>query len=235
MPDLLRPTWEQFEKIFRARWKQGEHVFINGQTGSGKTDILMRLLDMPWSRNVQKYSTLFVTKPRDPIFRSPLVKHWERQTAFSPSSHSAKILLAPPNGDSTKDQVGNQHAVFSDALDTVYAQRGWTLGIDETLWIGNRLNLGKVVGDMAFMGRALGITGVYATQRPSHIPVIVPQSATHTFTGKIGRKEDMARIAELGGDFHQNRDAILSLKNKHDFVYIDSDGKLPLMIVNTHA
>lgn len=235
MADYPRPTWEQFIKIFRARWNQGEHVFINGQTGSGKTDILMRLLNEKWSRGRKKYSALFVTKPRDPIFKSPLVSDWARQQYFQPDAHQSKVLLSAPNGDSTMQQVGNQREVFSHALDTVYAQRGWTLGIDETLWIGNRLGLGKVVGDMAFMGRALDLTGVYATQRPSHIPVIVPQSATHTFTGKIGRKEDMARIAELGGDFYQNRDAIQSLTNKHDFVYIDSDGKLPLMIVNTRA
>lgn len=235
MPDLLHPTWDQFRRIFRARWQQGEHIFTNGQTGSGKSELLSRLLADPWSRNRKKYSTLFVTKPRDPLFKSPYVDGFERQQAFYPQAHTSKVMLSAPRGDSTRQDVGNQHAIFRDALDTIYAQGGWTVGIDETYWMNRELALGNDISRIAYMGRALGVTGIFNTQRPSHIPVLIPQSATHAFLGKMGRREDVNRVAELGGDYHETLAAVNSLRSKHDFVYLDTQGDLPLMIVNTHA
>jgi len=227
MSDYPTPTWEAFETAFKRRWKQGEHVFINGQTGSGKTEILLKILEL------RGYSVIMVTKPRDPIFKSPLAKHYKVMREFKPRSYDNRIMLAAKNGDSTRQQVGNQQAVFGDALDKIYHSGGWAVGVDETLWIANRLQLGKEVGDGAFMGRALNLSYVFATQRPAHIPVIIPQSATHAFIGKTGRKADLKTLAELGGDPRELERAIASLRDQHDFVYVDTQGKIPIQIVNT--
>jgi len=227
MAEYPRPTWAEFERMFRRRWEQGEHVFINGQTGSGKTELLLRILDY------RAHSVVFVTKPRDPIFKSEFAKHYARQTVFAPKPGANRIMLAPKNSDSTRTMVDAQAEVFDDALDRIYHDGGWAVGVDETLWIANRLGLANKIGDANFMGRALGLTYVSATQRPAHIPVIIPQSASHAFIGKTGRKGDLATLAELGGDVRETAAAIGSLRDQHDFVYVDTQGKLPLMIVNT--
>lgn len=224
-----RPTWAEFKAKFSRRWEQGEHVFINGQTGSGKTELLLDILD------IRGHSVVFVTKPRDPIFKSPAAKKYKRADKFSPRPGDNRIMLAAKNGDSTANMVGNQMQVFGEALDKIYAEGGWAVGVDETLWITNRLKLGNMLGDGSFMGRALGLSYVSATQRPAHIPVIVPQSASHAFIGKTSRKGDLATLAELGGDTRATAQAIASLRDQHDFVYVDTQNKLPLMIVNTRA
>jgi hypothetical protein len=229
MAELPRQSWEQFYAQFAKRWKQGEHVFLNGQTGSGKTELLLRLMEL------RSYSCVFVTKPRDPIFTSPLARNYKRVNEFKPRSFDKRLLLSARNGDSMRNIVGNQRDIFDHALSTAYAQRGWTLGIDETLWIGNRLKLKDSIGDIAFMGRALGLTGVFATQRPAHIPVIIPQSASHAFIGKTGRKSDLLTLGELGGDVPATIAGIRSLRDQHDFLYVDTQGKMPLQVVNTRS
>src|SRR5690606_28476928 len=105
-----RPTWEEFQRSFMRRWKQGEHVFINGQTGSGKTELLLQLV------NMRTYGVVFVTKPRDPIFKSPFAEGYHRKSLWNPKLGEKKILLAPKEGDSTQAQVGAQREVFLDAL-----------------------------------------------------------------------------------------------------------------------
>lgn len=229
MSEFPRPSYAEFEQQFKRRWKQGEHVFINGQTGSGKTEILLRILEM------RTHSVVFVTKPRDPIFKSPFAKNYRKVATFAPRSYDHRLMLAPKDGDSTRSMVGSQQKVFADALDLIYAQRGWAVGVDETLWLSGRLKLGNEIGDGAFMGRALGLTYIYATQRPAHIPVIIPQSASHAFIGKTGRKGDLATLAELGGDVQATKRAIMSLRDQHDFVYVDTQGILPIQIVNTRV
>lgn len=223
-----RIGWEQFLRKFKSRWEQGEHVFINGQTGSGKTDILMRIMEL------RTHSVLMVTKPRDPIFRSELVRHYAKQNVFAPTPGTPRILLSAKNGRTTQEQVANQQVIFAHALDSIYMDKGWTVGVDETLWFTQELKLGNHIGRGSFMGRALGLSFISATQRPAHIPVIIPQSASHAFIGQTGRKGDLATLAELGGDTRATMAAIQSLNSKHDFVYVDTNGKLPLYIVNTH-
>ncbi len=221
--------WSEFFPRFARRWQQGEHVFINGQTGSGKTDLLLRILQL------RGHSAVFVTKPRDPIFKSELAKPYTKMTKWAPKSYHNRIMLHARNGDSTRMMVGNQVDVFTHALDSIYHSGGWAVGVDETLWISGRLGLGKEIGDGAFMGRALGLSYVFATQRPAHIPVIIPQSASHAFIGKTGRKSDLATLAELGGDVRATAAAIQGLRGQHDFLYVDTQNKLPLQVVNTHA
>jgi hypothetical protein len=230
MPELPRPTWAEFSRAFRNRWEQGEHVFINGQTGSGKTDLLLRIMDM------RTYSVVYVTKPRDAIFKSPLARPYRKVKAFPsvPRVTDRRLMLSDKQGDSAADMVGNQHAIFKHANDTIFHRGGYAVGVDESLWISNRLKLGAQLGDLSFLGRALGISVVSATQRPAHIPVIVPQSASHAFISKTGRKGDLQTLAELGGDTRATMEAIASLRDKHDFLYVDCDGRMPLQIVNTH-
>jgi DNA helicase HerA-like ATPase len=229
MSDLPRQSFDAFYRQFSRNWKQGEHVFINGQTGSGKTELLLRIL------NIRSHSIVFVTKPRDPIFKSPFARGYRRVNEFSPRSHDTRLMLAAKRGDSTRSDVGNQQEIFAQAFDRIYSQGGWAVGVDETLWISNRLKLGNEAGDGAFMGRALGLSYVFATQRPAHIPVIIPQSASHAFIGKTGRRTDLKTLAELGGDVKATERAIASLRSQHDFVYVDTQGRMPTQIVNTRA
>lgn len=215
-------------RVFARRWKQGEHVFINGQTGSGKTDMLLRLMQL------REHGVVFVTKPRDPIFKSPLASNFVRQTKWAPKHGVKKIFLSAPIGDSSREQVGNQREIFGEAMDKIYIDGAWAVGVDETFWISKKLGLSSEVENFSFMGRALGITAITAMQRPRNIPVLVPQSATHAFISKTGHRDDLKTLSYLDTDSGALESALRSLRDPHEFVYVDTAGKLPMMVVNTH-
>ena len=229
MAEYPRPTWDDFYAQFGRRWQQGEHVFINGQTGSGKTELALRLMEL------RGYSVFLVTKPRDPIFKSPFATPYRKVREFNPRSYDTRLMLSAPRGNSTMGDVGNQYEIFSRALDKIYAQGGWTVGVDETLWISNRLRLKNELGSAAFMGRALNLSYVFAMQRPVNVDPVIPQSASHAFVGKTGRKDDRKTLAELYHDPSVLYDAISKLQGQHEFVYVDVQGKLPIQIINTRA
>ena len=231
--ELPRPTFAQFRTMFDRRWKQGEHVFISSQTGGGKTELMLKLLEISPGLH---YDVLFCTKPRDPIFRTPQARQYRKIPYWAKrEKHDKRVMLSPLNFNSSGETRVNQAGVFRDALDQIYFDGGWTVGIDETAWLAESLGLARPIADQHHMGRALGITLVTATQRPKRLPVIVPQSATYAFIGKTMRRDDQNTLAELGGDTRATRAAIESLTGRHDFLFVDTLGREPLQIVDTRA
>lgn len=230
MVNVKTQTWEQFSALFSKTWKQGEHVFISGQTGAGKTELLLKLLP------IRRYSVVFCTKPGDPIFRNPLARSFKKIRVWGEQKpYDEKLLLAPNEKGSPGDIRFNQTNIFKQALDTIYQDNNWAVGIDEAAWMSESLHLGRSIADLHHIGRAYGVTLISCTQRPKRLPVIIPQSATYAFVSKTMRKDDLATLAELGGDVAETRNAINGLRNQHDFVFIDTLSRIPLTIVNTRA
>lgn len=228
--ELPRPTWDEFVNNFRKTWKQGEHVFISSQTGGGKTELLLKLMPL------RGHGIIFCTKPRDPIFRTAEAREYRRVESYDQiRSYDSKVMLSPRTYPTPGETRSNQHVEFKYALERAYHDGGWTIGGDEVAWMSESLGLARDIADMHHMGRALGITYISCTQRPKRLPVIVPQSSTYAFVGKTMRADDMRTLAELGGDTRATQAAILSLRNRHDFVFIDTLSRMPLQIVNTRA
>lgn len=228
---ILRPRWRDFWKSFRKRWNQtpnGEHVFIYGETGSGKTDMAIRLA------NSEPYSVFMVTKPGDPIFHDKKLKGWTRAKTWKPTASDHHIVLSAPVGKNMIEERYNQRALFPAALDAIYRDKGWTVAFDEGMHMSNTLGMKQQVSDFFYLGRAHGLTGIMCSQRPRTIPVIVPQSCEHAFISRSRRDDDLATLAELGTDKREMRNIMRSLTNKHDFIYVDTQGELPLQVVNTH-
>lgn len=231
MTELQRPTWAEFEsQVLAPTWKQGEHVFISSQTGGGKTELMLKLMHQ------RQYVLMLCTKPRDPIFSTKEAREYRRiQEYGNIRKFDTKLMLAPKTYPTPGDTRTNQTMVFRDAMERAYKDGGWTIGGDETAWLSESLKLGREIADLHHMGRALGITLVTATQRPKRLPVIVPQSATYAFVGKTMRADDMRTLAELGGDTRETSRAIDALTGRHDFLFIDTLQRVPLMIINTRA
>lgn len=221
-----RPTWESFKRDFRERWGQGEHVFINGRTGSGKTALLLELL------NMEPFSVLIGTKPRDDTLKEPVTRNWTRVNKWRPRAEDKHLILSAKNARTSEAFLENQKKLFPPALDAMYHQGGWTIGFDETYYQSQYLKIPDKMSLMAYHGRSLGLTGVFLTQRPRWIPIIIPQSAEHAFIGTATNSDDFETLAELGFGKAELRTAMQSL-GKHDFVYLDTLGHMPIQIVNT--
>ncbi len=216
--------------MFRRRWNRtadAEHVFIYGETGSGKTELELRLL------NSEPHAVAFATKRHDPIFKSPLVKGWTRAKQWKPQAHEHHIILAA-DGKTFEDFTRNSAALFPNALRRIIDDRNWTVGFDETMYMHEKLRLSNDLSAIAYTGRSMGITGIFCSQRPRRIPVIIPQSAEHAFLSRSRRDDDLSVLSELGRDKREIKSVMSTFTNKHDFLYIDTQDELPLMVVNTH-
>lgn len=231
MDDLTRPSWDRFMRVFRKQWKAGEHVFVYGETGSGKTDMGFHLL------NTEPYAVGFVTKPRDDIFRSPLARGYKRVNAWPPKRvwEDHHFLLSAKPGKTMAEERENQRGVFPSALDTIYRDGGWTVLFDEAFHMSTSLGMKQQVSDFFFLGRSYNLTGIACTQRPAYIPVVLPQSCKWAFMARSRRDDDIATLSELGYSKQELRARLSALRDNHDFLFVDPQGKLPLMIVNTHA
>lgn len=230
MVNLPRPTWNEFTATFRKLWKPGEHVFLSAQTGAGKTELLLKLMPL------RTHGVIFCTKPGDPIFRTIEARDYRRiKTWADKKAYDQKLMLAPSEKGTPDEIRYGQTEEFRSTLDTIYQDKYWAVGIDEAAWLSESLHLGRNLADLHHIGRAYGVTLISATQRPKRLPVIIPQSASYAFVGKTMRKDDLATLAELGGETRETRAAIDSLRERHDFVFIDTLGRMPLQIVNTRA
>lgn len=223
-------AWEKFYTEFRKQWKPGEHVFISAQTGAGKTELLLKL--MP----IRTHGVIFCTKPGDPIFKTPEAREYRKIKTWSDKkSYDQKLMLSPSERGNPIEIRQRQTQEFANTLSEIYLDRYWAVGIDEAAWLSESLRLGRDIADLHHIGRAYGVTLISCTQRPKRLPVIIPQSASYAFIGKTMRKDDLATLAELGGDVRATRAAIDSLRDRHDFVFVDTTGRMPLQIVNTRA
>lgn len=231
--NLPHPSWAAFTRRFTPRWKQGEHVFIAGQTGSGKTELELKLLALKpnWFKGI------LISKPEDATLKIPEAADYRtllRMNAKTMRSTYQNLFIAPKEQKNTPAMKMEQRAAFAEALNYMYHSSGWVVGMDEVAYMHEQLKLFDEIAILSHMGRAKGITVVAGTQRPARIPVIVPQSATHAFISRTGRSTDLKTLAEIGGGSKDVRDAINSLRDKHDFLYVDTQEEVPLAIVNTH-
>lgn len=189
--DTPRVPWDVFTKdIFK--WMQGEHIGIIGPTGQGKTTLLMHLLPyMP-------YVVVFATKPRDDsmerLIESDGYLRMERWTSINPDQAPRRVLW--PNANKV-DAADSQKVVFKDALARIYRERGWTVVMDEGWYFTNILKLDKEVKTYLLQARALGISLVFATQRPAWVPLEVYDQSTHLFFFRDNDERNLQRLSGI--------------------------------------
>lgn len=229
--DNLHPRWRDFFPKFRKRWNQtrnAEHVFIYGETRSGKTELAS------WLLNSEPYGVVIVTKPDDPIFKSPNFKDYERARKWVPRKMGTHIMLSADPGKSMMEERANQRALIPGVLDQIYREHGWTVLFDEGMHMSTTLGMKQQVSDFFYLGAGYGLTGIMCSQRPRMIPAIVPQSCEHAFISRSRRDDDLSTLAELGRDKREIRNIMRGLRTKHDFIYLDTQEDIPVQIVNTH-
>lgn len=228
----MMSAWDDFMARFVARWQPGEHVFIYGETGSGKTDLSFRLL------NASPYGVAFITKPRDPIFKSSLTRGYRRVHAWPPKSVNTAnhhFLLSAKQGKTMSEELDNQRELFPQAFDSIYRDGGWSVLFDESLHLTDALGMSAKLSHFSYLARSYNLTGIYCSQRPKRIPVIIPQSCKYAFIARSRREDDIAVLSELGYSRKELRDRLQSLRTRHDFLFVDPQGDMPLQIVNTHT
>lgn len=183
-------------------WKQGDHVLFAGPTQSGKSLLARKIV----SRG-RRYVVVFGTKPKDSTLEAyedeegfTRIDHWPpvRRDFKDQEPDSARFILWPKIVE--VDDLRKHRAVYQKALQNIYVDGGWSVVIDETLWFSSRdgLNLGGLLGTMAFGSASNRLSMLFLMQRPAGVPRILWQSCTTALLFHLGVTNDVREMASLG-------------------------------------
>lgn len=210
-----RVPWDRFiNNVFN--WRNGQHVALIGPTGQGKTTLLVQLAPL------HPYVTVFGTKPRDETMDYFLKRGWlklDRWRSLDPKDYPKRVLWP----DATRlDSRQHQRLVFSDAMERIFREGGWTVVIDETWYFVNELKLESYIKLYLLQARSLGISLVNATQRPAFVPLEIYDQSTHLF---FFRDNDETNLRRLSGISWRSADLIRSIVadlDEHQVLYINT-------------
>lgn len=215
---LLYPNanWGSLYNSVGRNWQQGEHVSIIGPTGCGKTTLESRLL------SVRDSVVVFVTKIYDNTISRDFKGYKRIYEWPPPKAWDDKVLLWPKPGATIRETYAIQRKVFKDALDSIFRERNWCVVFDEQHYMCKQLGLDVENAMLLQQGRSSGLSVVNGTQRPAWVPVVTYSSATHAFIWRTTHRDDLRKVAELGGIEMRDMQANLLSLNKHDFIYVNT-------------
>lgn len=216
-PDIPRVEFAQFLRDFA--WQQGEHVTTIGKTGSGKTNLIRQLLPM------RDFVCAIGTKPKDPTMLD-LIKGdgYKRIYEWPPpriiGAKSQRVALWPKF--ERPEDVANQQVVIDKALRDIFAAGGWTVFVDELLYLSKFLGMARLLEVFWSQARSIGITVVGGVQRPAWIPLMAYSQATHLLLFRTTDHRDMVRLGSVGGiDARLIADTVGRLR-QYEVLYINT-------------
>jgi hypothetical protein len=185
-----RVPWDVFTRDILT-WKQGEHVGLIGPTGQGKTTLLMHMLPL------QPYVVVFASKPYDRTMDRLIATGYLRMDRWSTIDprRAPRRVLWPSAANLDSDET--QRSTFKDAMERIYRERGWCVVIDEGSFFINNLGLKREVKTYLMQGRSLGISLVFATQRPVDVPLEVYDQSTHLFFYRDNDERNLQRLSGI--------------------------------------
>lgn len=213
VPDIDSVSWPDF--LRRFRWRQGEHMTIIGPTGSGKTTLAMELMHR------RKYVVILACKPRDSRLAGLLRNDGYRlMREWNPTPLDERVILWP-KVERPADEL-RQREVFGEALTNIYRSGGWTVFMDEVRYLTEHLKLPRLVNILWLHGRSLDISVVAGTQRPTHIPLLAFDQATHLFLFRDNDDVNLRRLGSLGAASNRTvRETVATLAH-HEILYVNT-------------
>lgn len=215
-PPVPRVSWSDFLGDFR--WEQGEHVTLIGRTRSGKTTLVRELL------RLQRWNVVLVTKGMDRVLdRYQREDGYHRVPAWvvADPDVTPRVLLAPKLHSA--DRKDEQAQVFREALSAIHRQGGWTVYIDEALYLEKYLGVTDEPELLMYQGASSGVSVVTATQRPRWIAQVHFDQATHLFFWQNRDRAHLKRLEEIGGGVDSRTvQQVVPLLESHEVLYLNT-------------
>ncbi len=225
--------WEEVGDDFIRAWGrprgkvQPEHVAIYGPTGSGKSWFERTVL-LERARLRGSHIVIVATKPADETLRSmgwPIVTEYppKRRWRDKKGSHDQIIYWAKADG-LNKEGREAQKASIEDLLSQLWRPNSNTIVVfDEEAYLEQELDLDTTITTYFREARALGITIVANTQRPTGVTRWMHSESSWSVFFKPKDEDDAERLAQTAGNKLYYRRVFEDLnKAKHEFCLVHS-------------
>lgn len=203
-------SWEEIGPEFFQAWgyPRGEftpeHLAIYGQTGRGKSHFEKYIL-MERARLRRSRVVVVATKPADKTLVStgwPIVSSWPPATGWTKDKkkYEQVIYWAKAKGLG-RDARDRQTAMVEDLLEQLWVpDANIIVAFDEIAYIENELGLKLQTSRYFREGRALGITVVASTQRPTGVSRYMHSETAWSVFFAPKDEEDTERMAQVAGN-----------------------------------
>lgn len=219
-----RPSWQAFSRAFRRTWAQSAngnangHVSIFAPTRGGKTLLAMR--------------GLLPVAPADRVLVVDVKGGDPNITGFGrPIRHMpARLPLANQIADDERrkrihlqPQPGEAQEAVASALQRVWAERGWTVYVDEVRLVSDYLGLRNMLDRLWLFAGSRRVQLIAGTQAPRYVPTAMYDQAGHFLIGRVRDQRVLRRFAEILSDV-DGADRILRDLGEHEFLYTGPAG-----------
>jgi hypothetical protein len=222
--------WGELGPELAERWRPGEHVSIFGPTGTGKTTVALELVEQraPVVVVVTKRRDALVSRLRrqgwevvpdvETLRKAAKVGRLERFFADRPPRPRRIVLWTSPPG-AIRIRRKQQEEDVRRALDWTYSAGGWTIVLDEALYVAKNLRLADELEVIWHEGRSSRLSLVACSQRPAWLPKSAYSAPTYLAMFGTADPDDLKRLADIGGglDTKALRREITLLR-RHEFV-----------------
>lgn len=149
-------------------WKPGQHLCVVGETGSGKSTL------MEWLGRQRKYLLIVRTKPDDTTYLTDRRVTTPRALKEALADVRANRIEVAPD---RKDRAA-QFQMVRAAIQAAWDQGGWTIDLDELLYI-DRLGLLDAYEQLLTQGRSLKLSVMSGMQRPVQVSRFALSQSMH--------------------------------------------------------
>lgn len=224
--------WETAGPDFFRAWGRPrgqvmpEHVAIYGPTGSGKSWFERTIL-LERARLRGSHIVVIATKPADETLSGmgwPITTVWPPKRGWRDKRGSHDQCIFWAQGGLSKDEKEQQKEKIADLLHQLWRPNSNVIVVfDELAYLEQELDLSTTITTYFREARALGITIVANTQRPTGTTRWMHSESGWSVFFKPKDEEDAERLAQTAGDKTYYQRVFRELrKDKYEFLLVHS-------------